>query len=83
MRYADDQDLGSDGFTAQERSNYRYLRSTRDRAEASRAKIIATRLLASRHCPAAVPALERAEANVVTAIEEMRRDLAVMMGDEV
>lgn len=80
MRYADDHDLG---FSEQERSNYRLLYNTRSRTEAVRNLIIETRELAKRCSPAAVPALERAEANVVTAIEEMRRDLAMMMGDEV
>lgn len=82
MRFADDQDLGSDGFSAQERSNYRSLYNTRSRTEAVRNLIIEMRVLAKRCSPAAVPALERAEANVVTAIDEMRRDLAILMGDE-
>lgn len=82
MRYADDQDLGSDGFTAAQRYVYRMIYNTRSRTETVRNLIILMRVFAKRCSPAAVPALERAEANVVTAIEEMRRDMAVLMGDE-
>lgn len=82
MRFAGDQDLGSDGFSAEEFERYRLLYNTRSRTEAVRNLIIEMRVFAKRCSPAAVPALERAEANMVTAIEEMRRDLAVLMGDE-
>lgn len=82
MRFADEQDLGDDGFTPEQRERYRSLYNTRSRTEAVRNLIMEMRVLAKRCSPAAVPALERAEANMVTAIEEMRRDLAVMMGDE-
>lgn len=82
MRYADDQDLGSDGFTPAQRYVYHMIYNTRSRTEAVRNLIIEIRVLCKRCNPAAVPALERAEANVVTAIDEMRRDLAILMGDE-
>ena len=82
MRYADDQDLAGDGMTNEERKRYRALYNLRSLTEATRNLIIERRVFADRYCPAAVPALERAEANVVTAIKEMWRDLALLMGDE-
>lgn len=82
MRYADDQDLAGDGMTAGERRKYSALYNLRSLSEATRDSIIERRVCAAHYCPAAVPALDRAEAQIQVAIEEMRRDLALLMGDE-
>jgi len=82
VRYADEQDLAGDGMTAEERGKYRSLSREIEVLRNHRERIKDVRLWSGLLCPAAVPALERAEANVVTAIEEVRRDLALMMGDE-
>lgn len=82
MRFADEQDLGSDGFSAEERERYESLQSRRAKLDNLCNRIRDARLGLLTLCPAAKPHLLQAETEVCAAIEEIRRDLAVMMGDE-
>ena len=77
MRLADEHD-----FTPAESAKYQALYVHRSQLEALRTQIITHRIWALLHCQAAVPSLERAEAQIVAAAEEIRRDMALLMGDE-
>lgn len=77
MRLADEND-----FTPTESAKYQAMYTHRSQLEALRTHIITHRIWALLHCQAAVPSLERAEAQIAAAIEEIRSDLALLMGDE-
>ena len=78
MRLADEHDL----MTSQERERYHWLTYHSSQLKQTAKKVEWARRRLNTACPAAVPSLERAEAQIVAAVEEIRRDLALLMGDE-
>ena len=77
MRLADEHD-----FTPAESAKYQAMYVRSSQLEAQRNIITGHRVWALIYCQAAVPSLERAEAQIVAAVEEIRRDMALLMGDE-